>query len=295
LTRFVFTKIKQSLDLLADGVHEIRDGNLDYRIVYEGNDEITPICEDFNNMALRLHQSVELTHKQEQNRKELLAGISHDLRSPLTSIKAYVEGLLDGVAKTPLAQNNYMQMIKTKADDIDHMVSKLFLFSKMDMGDYPYYPEVFDLKMEITSYVQATREEYLENGLKILMEQSDSNIMIFADPMQLRSILTNIMENSLKYKDKPEATAIITVNQNGSIVRIMIEDNGPGVPDEALDKLFDVFYRSDTSRSNPNKGSGIGLAITAKAITHMGGIIYAQNASPCGLRIIIEIPVTNEE
>jgi signal transduction histidine kinase len=142
LTQFVFRKIEEPLDILAAGVHQIRDGNLDYQINYENKDEFASVCEDFNDMAVRLKESVTMIQKQEKNRKELLAGISHDLRSPLTSIKAYSEGLLDGVAKTPESQKAYLQMIKTKTEEIDRMVSKLFLFSKMDMGDYPHSPEL---------------------------------------------------------------------------------------------------------------------------------------------------------
>lgn len=295
LTHFVFLKIKQSLDILADGVHEISDGNLDHRIIYEGKDEFTPVCEDFNDMAARLEQSVELTQKQEQSRKELQAGISHDLRSPLTSIKAYVEGLMDGVAKTPEAQTNYMRIIKTKADDIDRMVSKLFLFSKMDIGDYPYYPEMLDLAQEITSFVRATEEEYQAKGLLVSIEQMETGVSIYADPVQIRSIFANILENSLKYKDKDEAKASIFVQHEGKKIRIVIEDNGPGVPDEALSKLFDVFYRSDPSRSNPNRGSGLGLAIASKAISQMGGKIHAENRERGGLRMVIDLPIALKE
>lgn len=294
LSRFVFGKINTSLNLLVDGVHQIKEGNLNYRIVYKGKDEFAPVCEDFNHMAAKLSQSIELSNKQEQNRKELIAGISHDLRSPLTSIKAYVEGLIDGVAKTPQAQLNYMYMIKTKAEDIDHMVSKLFLFSKMDMGDYPYVPELLSISREIESYVEATKQEYGEKGLQISLERLEPDVTIYADPLQLRSVFANILENSLKYKSKAEGKSRISSAFRDQKVRIMIEDDGPGVPEEELSKLFQLFYRSDQSRSNPNKGSGLGLAITAKAVNYMGGNIFAENRKVGGLRIVIELPCTEE-
>lgn len=117
LIRFVFRKIERPLDILTKGVHEIRDGNLDYRIHYDGNDEFLPVCEDFNEMAERLKTSVCQIQRQERSRKELVAGISHDIRSPLTSITAYVEGLLDGIARTPEAQRQYLETIRAKAAD----------------------------------------------------------------------------------------------------------------------------------------------------------------------------------
>lgn len=295
LTRFVFRKIAEPLQILANGVHQIRDGNLDYRIHYSGRDEFAHVCEDFNDMAAQLKASVELIQKQEQNRKELLASISHDIRSPLTSIKAYSEGLLDGVARTADSQKSYVTMIKTKTEDIDRMVAKLFLFSKMDLGEFPYTPEKLDLAWEIRSLMAATVEEYDKKGLKIRTERLAEGVEIFADPVQIYSVLTNILENSLKYKNKEQGLVTIRSEIHENEVLIIIEDDGPGVPDEALPKLFDVFYRNDPARHNPNMGSGLGLAITAKAVDRMGGSIHAEHGSLDGLRLVIKLPVQKKE
>ncbi|NGZ77611.1 HAMP domain-containing histidine kinase [Saccharibacillus sp. VR-M41] len=295
LTRFVFQKIRQPLEILGDGVTQIRDGNLDYRIDYKRKDEFRPVCEAFNEMAGRLKESVWAVQKQEMNRKELLAGISHDLRSPLTSIKAYAEGLLDGVASTPESQRRYAGMIKTKADDIDHMVSRLFLFSKMDLGDYPNYPEELDLREELDGFFRAAAEEHAHEGLKIALGESEKGMRLYADPVQFRRVLANIVENSLKYKERPEVTISVSAIRKGDKALIAIEDDGPGVTDEALPKLFDVFYRSDASRSSPNRGSGLGLAIADKAVAFMNGRIWAEHGRGGGLRIAIELPVRKEE
>lgn len=115
LTRFVFRHIAQPLKILGEGVHQIRDGNLTYRISYTEPDEFRPICEDFNDMAGRLRDSVSRSQKEEESRKELLAGISHDIRSPLTAIQAYVEGLLDGVADTEEKRTAYLSIIQKKS------------------------------------------------------------------------------------------------------------------------------------------------------------------------------------
>ncbi len=295
LTHFVFKHINQPLHMLIEGVQQIRDGNLDTRIRYNGKDEFAGVCHDFNDMAEKLKQSMQLIQRQENNRKELLASISHDLRSPLTSIRAYSEGLLDGVANTPEARHNYIQMIKTKAEDIDRMVGKIFLFSKMDMGDYPYDPELLDVNRELASLVRATTEEYAGRGLDIQLDLASEPARIFADPLQLDSIFTNIMENSLKYRQNERGTLQIqTIVQREQII-IYLTDDGPGVPEQSLNHLFDVFYRSDPSRNNPNKGSGLGLAITAKAVERMGGTIKALHAPSGGLRIIIRLPLIVQE
>lgn len=288
LTMFVFKKIEKPIDILVKGVNQIRDGNIDYKIEYSENDEFLPVCQDFNEMAYRLKESVENTQKNEQNRKELIAGISHDIRTPLTSIKAYIEGLLDGVASTPEMQQKYMETIRQKANDIDSMVDKLFLFSKLDLGEYPFYPEGIDIENEIEKIIE--ENEYSKNGMNVILESIPEKIIVYADPVQFRNSIINILENSIKYKDEDTVTVNIKCLNFGELVKIIIEDNGPGADDDALDKLFDVFYRNDPSRNNPSKGSGLGLAITAKILERFGGSIRAENVNPKGLRIIITLP-----
>ena len=163
-------KIEEPLDILTDGVRQIRDGNLDYRIDYVREDEFRPVCDDFNEMALRLKESVERVQKQERSRKELIAGISHDIRSPLTSIQAYVEGLIDGIARTPEKKQEYLHTIKNKAEDLEHIVSQLFLFSKMELGEYPERMCLMNLDETVTETVEGIREEYREKGLDIHMD-----------------------------------------------------------------------------------------------------------------------------
>lgn len=288
LTRFVFQKIEEPLAILANGVHEIRDGNLDYRIQYDQPDEFLPVCGDFNEMAGRLKESVHQLQQQERSRKELVAGISHDIRSPLTSIQAYVEGLLDGVAKTPEAQKRYLETIKTKAEDLEHMVSQLFLFSKMELGEYTENRCELRLDEAITDTVSALREEYRQKGLLLAMELEP--VTLYADPVQLQRMITNILENSLKYKNKEQGNLRISLRRTENGCRLSFADDGPGVPQDALPHLFEVFYRSDPARQNPNQGSGLGLAIVAHAVQRMGGTVTAHACTPSGLEIRMDFP-----
>ena len=289
LTRFVVRKIEEPLDLLSEGACRLGDGDLDYRIAYDGKDEFAPVCGAFNEMAARLKESVGRTRRDEESRKELLAGISHDLRSPLTSIRAYVEGLLDGVAKTEEAKQRYLRTIHTKAEDIDRLVSQLFLYSKLDLEGAPMEMRLIRLDEFITSFVEEAALDSRTHGLEITAEQL-SPVTVSADPGQLRRVLSNILENSIKYKNKEIGHLRITLEESG---RLVLADDGPGVPEDALPKLFDVFYRSDPARKNPAGGSGLGLAIASKAVHGMGGTIRAYNVPNGGLAI--EITLSKEE
>ncbi len=286
LTRFVIRRVTEPLDLLADGVREIRDGNLDHRIEYDSADEFAPVCAAFNEMAERLKTSVEQSLRHEQSQKELLAGISHDLRSPLTSIRAYVEGLLDGVARTPEMQQRYLQTVRTKAEDIDRMVSQLFLFSKMELDEYPTHPQPLRLDEAVNELVSVSETDYPD--LNVTADTVPA--VVNADPDELRRILRNIADNSRKYKVKPVGNLHISLQTDENSCILSLTDDGPGVPPMVCGKLFDVFYRSDPARKNPASGSGLGLAIAAKAVQRMRGSIRAENAQTGGLRIIITLP-----
>ena len=210
LTRFVFRHIQEPLETLAEGVHQIRDGNLTHRIAYDSRDEFQPVCEDFNDMAQRLRASVEQSQWEEASRKELLASISHDIRSPLTAIQAYVEGLLDGVADTPEKQREYLTILQAKATEMDQLVRRISLFSKMDLGEYPYSPEPLDPAQEVEAVVAASREAYRQRGLSITVEPLPTGCQVLADPIYFHSILTNLLDNSAKYKDKATGQVTIT-------------------------------------------------------------------------------------
>ena len=286
LTRFVIRKIEEPLDLLSEGARRLGEGDLDYRITYAGEDEFAPVCGAFNEMAVRLKESVERTRRDEESRKELLAGISHDLRSPLTSIRAYVEGLLDGVAQTDETKQRYLRTIRTKAEDIDRLVSQLFLYSKLDLEGVPIEVRPIQLDQFVAGFVEEAAPDSRTYGLEITAEEL-APVTVLADPEQLRRVLSNILENSIKYKIKETGHLHIILEESG---RLVLADDGPGVPEEALPKLFDVFYRSDPARKNPAGGSGLGLAIACKAVRGMGGTICAYKSPYGGLAVEITLP-----
>ncbi len=288
LTRFVFRRIKEPLELLASSARQLGEGELSTRISYTGKDEFAPVCAAFNEMAAHLQGTIAQSCREEESRKELLAGISHDLRSPLTSIQAYVEGLLDGVARTLAMQQKYLQTIREKTKDIDRLVSQLFLFSELDLENYPLLMRPLELSVWLPKTVEEVREDYRRQGLEVRVRTVPA--LVRADPEQLRRVLVNLLDNSAKYKERPEGTVEISVATGEREVLLQVADDGPGVPEEALPKLFDAFYRSDPARKNPAGGSGLGLAIAAKAVENMGGSIRAYNVPAGGLTIAITLP-----
>ena len=292
LTRFVFRSIINPLNILVNGVHKIRDGNLDYRITYEGKDEFAEVCNDFNEMARQLQELIEARKKDDENRRELVAGISHDLRTPLTSIKTYAEGLVEGVAATPRLQKEYLETIISKTDDLEHIVQQLFLFSKLDIGEFPFSEEIFDIGLALDSFAKGAAEDYGEN-MTVTLENTTHQKYVEADPVQLRTVFTNLSENALKYGAEKDNQLLIKSYQENDHITIIFQDNGPGVSEDSLNKLFQIFYRGNKARTSTGKrnGNGLGLAISAKIIHRFSGTIQAENGPENGLKIIITLPV----
>lgn len=292
LTRFVSQRITKPIELLVSGVHELRDGNLDFHIEYKYNDEFKAVCGDFNEMAQRLYNMVTARQKDENSRKELIAGISHDLRTPLTSIKAYIEGIEKGVASNPQTQKRYIDTIKGKTEELEHIINQLFLFSKLDIGEFPLKVERIEINTALNSFLAETANEYENDGLSVSFAENSNELYADIDVLQFRNVLHNILGNSVKYKGNDGVMSKIICGESDGNIVISLTDNGRGVPDESLDKLFDVFYRDDVSRKDPSNGSGLGLAITRKIIERLKGTIYAENAPNGGLAIIITLPKT---
>jgi signal transduction histidine kinase len=291
-------RILKPLGPLSEGVKEIRNNNYAYRIDYQKDDEFRQVCEAFNEMAAKLETSTAERQKEEANRRELIAGISHDLRTPLTSIKGYLEGIETGVASTPEMRKEYFSIITRKTTELEHIIEQLFLFSKLDMDEFPLNMRNVDIVSSISDIIEDTVSEYAVRGLAIQLEAMPIAAMpngafVSVDTMWLRNVIINIFENSVRYKTKEQGQIQVSAALENNFISFYFADNGPGVQADTLAKLFDVFYRTDPSRNK--KGSGLGLAISAKIIERMGGSIYAELPASGGLAIVIKMPLLPEE
>jgi signal transduction histidine kinase len=295
LTRFVFRGIMNPIKILTDGVHEIRDGNLSFRIEYAGKDEFAPISNDFNEMAVKLGEMVEQKQRDEMARRELIAGISHDLRTPLTSIKAYLEGLEKGVASTPQMEKKYLDTIRNKAKNMEHIVNQLYAFSRLDIGEFPIKREQIDIVGLLKEIVNDTSQATCETGMEVNYSGEENPVNCMVDAIQFENVINNILGNSYKYKVDEIVHVQVACTMRGTNAEVTISDDGPGVSEDSLGKIFDIFYREDVSRYRSEDGSGIGLSIAQKLIEQFDGSIRAENLLAGGLRTTIILPLCLEE
>ena len=278
LIGWIYTGINVPLMKLRKATHNIAEGNLDFTLEVDGNDEVSDLCRDFEEMRRRLCESNEEKIQYDRESKELISNISHDLKTPITAIKGYVEGIMDGVADTPEKMDHYIRTIYNKANDMDRLINELTFYSKIDTNRIPY---TFN-KINVSSYFEDCCEEV---GLDLesknidfsYFNYVDENVEVIADAEQMKRVINNIIGNSVKYMDKPKGRINIRVKDVGDFVQIEIEDNGKGIGPKELPYIFDRFYRTDASRNSSMGGSGIGLSIVRKIVEDHGGKIWATS------------------
>ena len=270
----------RKLQLAAEN---IKEGNLDFTIDVSGEDEIAELCTTFEEMRKRLKDNAEEKLSDEKESRALISNIAHDLKTPITAVKGYSEGILDGVANTPDKVDRYVRTIYNKACEMDTLINELTIYSKIDTNRIPYN----FAKINVAEYFADCSEEIgvdLESkGIGLAYyNYVQEDVIIIADPEQLRRVVNNIIGNSVKYMNKAHGFINIRIKDVGDFIQVEIEDNGRGIAQKDLPYIFDRFYRADASRNSATGGSGIGLSIVKKIMEDHGGKIWATSKEDTG-------------
>ena len=278
LAIWIQRSVMRPLNKLTDATRRITEGDLDFVLERTGKDEFGVLCADFENMRKRLKDSAEERVQYDDENKELISNISHDLKTPITAIKGYVEGIMDGVANTPEKMDKYIKTIYHKANDMDRLIGELTLYSRIDTNNVPYNFE----KVNVDKYFSDCIEEISvelesENIVLTYFNYVDKDVVFIADAEQLKRVINNIISNSVKYIGGKRGMVNIKINDEEDFIHVEIEDNGKGIGKKELPYIFDRFYRTDSSRNSEEGGSGIGLAIAKKIIEAHGGKIWATS------------------
>ena len=298
---WIYRSVATPLVKLRKATQNIKDGNLDFVLDVEGTDEFAELCRDFEEMRRRLKESAEEKLVLDKENKELISNISHDLKTPITAVKGYVEGIMDGVADTPEKMDRYVRTIYNKTVEMDHLINELTFYSKIDTNRIPYTFSKLNVEDYFSDCAEEVGLELETRGIQLCYANYvDSDVQVIADGEQIRRVIHNIISNAIKYMDKGKGMKgiiQIRVKDVGDFVQVEIEDNGKGIAAKDLPYIFDRFYRTDVSRNSTKGGSGIGLSIVRKILEDHGGKVWATSREDIGtimyfvLRKYQEVPV----
>lgn len=285
LTMWIYQSIITPIRKLQKAADNIKEGNLDFRVETDGSegDELNALCVSFEDMRRRLKENAEEMIHNESENKALISNIAHDLKTPITAVKGYAEGIMDGVANTPEKVDKYVRTIYSKANEMDTLINELTLYSKIDTNRIPYNFAKINVEEYFSDCVEEIGLDLEHKGIGLAYyNYVDSDVVIIADPEQLRRVVNNIVGNSAKYMNKQNGFINIRIKDVGDFIQVEIEDNGSGIHAKDLPYIFDRFYRADASRNSATGGSGIGLSIVKKIVEDHGGKIWATSKEDTG-------------
>ena len=287
LSALVYTQFIRPLVRLKEAAEEIGTGNLNSPVDVSSSrkDEIGELCRSFNDMRVRLNESVELKMQYEEENRELISNISHDLKTPITTIKGYVEGLMDGVADTPEKQDRYLKMIYNKANELDALINELSLYTNITNNAIPYEFHRVSVKDYFNDCMEEVRADLLSHNMTLTYNNyCAEDVKVVVDPDQLKRVINNVVTNAIKYTDKEEGHIDISIEESEKMIKVSINDDGRGIDKESLPHIFDRTYRADSARRSRG-GSGLGLAICKKIVEEHGGKIWATSTKGEGTTI----------
>ena len=295
---WIYRSIAVPLVKLKKATKNIKEGNLDFVLEVEGNDEFSQLCQDFEEMRKRLKESTEEKILMDKENKELISNISHDLKTPITAVKGYVEGIMDGVADTPEKMDRYVRTIYNKTNEMDHLINELTFYSKIDTNRIPYTFSKLNVEDYFSDCAEELGLEMETRGIELVYANYvEKGVQVIADGEQIRRVIHNIVSNAIKYMEKPRGIIQLRVKDVGDFIQVEIEDNGKGIAAKDLPYIFDRFYRTDVSRNSSKGGSGIGLSIVKKIMENHGGKVWATSRLGIGtimyfvLRKYQEVPM----
>ena len=295
---WIYRSIATPLVKLKKATQNIKEGNLDFVLDVEGNDEFSELCQDFEEMRKRLKEAAEEKIILDKENKELISNISHDLKTPITAVKGYVEGIMDGVADTPEKMDRYVKTIYNKTNEMDHLINELTFYSKIDTNRIPYTFSKLNVEDYFSDCAEEVGLELETRGIELVYANYvESGVQVIADGEQIRRVIHNLISNAIKYMDKPKGIIQIRIKDVGDFIQVEIEDNGKGIAAKDIVYIFDRFYRTDVSRNSSKGGSGIGLSIVKKILEDHGGKVWATSRLGIGtimyfvLRKYQEVPM----
>ena len=287
---FVAASVTDGLRSLNFTAQQIAEGNLTARATISGRDEVALVGQTFNEMAEQLQQAAQEREELEQMRKDLIAWTSHDLRTPLTSIRAMIEALHDGVVDDPATVQRYYSTIRSDIIALNDIIDDLFELAQLDAGGLSMEMAQHALGDLVSDTLEMFQALATEQGVTLQGSVEPNLGLVNMCAPKIGRVIGNLVSNALRYTPAGGTVQVTAVRQAKEIV-VTVQDSGPGFAPEDLDRVFEQFYRGEQARSRASgSGAGLGLAIARGIVVAHNGRIWAENAPEGGAIVGFSLP-----
>lgn len=293
LTSRLSGRMTRTIKELCVAADRLRDGDLDFEVLSCQDTELDELCQSLESVRQRLKAASAAEARAQEERGLLMANLSHDLRTPITAIKGYVEGLRDGIANTPEKQEHYLDIIYNKSLLLEGLVRNMTDFSEYELGRMQYHFEYVELRAFLAHLSDEYTQDAAGRGLTFTSDIPGGTYWATADRNKLKRVLDNLVSNAVKYS-RPGGTISLTGERYEGGLVLQVADNGRGISTEALHHVFDSFFREDAARSSSIPGSGLGLAICRSIVDSHHGKIWLTSEEGEGTRAFVYLPLHQE-
>ncbi len=275
------------IERVRAGTARIAAGDLESEVSVEGHDEVAGLAEDFNRMARALDAASEREREMERTRRDLIASVSHDLRTPLASTRALIEAVADGVAEDPQTEKRYLSSARRELAHLSRLVDDLFELARIDAGVLQLTLEEASLHDLISDTISSFQPQANSRGVRLVGEVSGGVDPVLINPPRLQRVLHNLLSNALRHTPA-DGTVAMRATPQGDEVRVEVTDTGEGIAPEDLPRVFERSFRAERSRTRTEEegapGAGLGLAIARGLIEAHGGTMDAESDPGRGSR-----------
>ncbi len=283
------TSVSRRFDAIRDASQAVGAGDLSARAAVSGGDEVAAVAASFNGMAEALQTASRQRDELEQARRDLFAAISHDLRTPLATIRVMVEAMVDGVVADRETGDRYLATIGTEVQRLSALIDDLFELTTIDSGELRLRLERLQVEEVIAETVDAFRPQVEQAGIHLSVERLSATGPIEADGQRLSRVLYNLLQNALRHTPS-DGTITLRSAASSEGVEVAVIDTGEGIAAEDLPHVFERFYRGEKSRTRERGGSGLGLAIARGIVEAHGGRIWAESNAGRGATVGFTLP-----
>ncbi len=275
--RYLNKHVVKPLSTLSNAMSEFASDGFREKIEYEGSKEFEQLCDSFNDMVSLLNATDEQKQLLEEDKRRMLAGLSHDLKTPITIIQGFAKAMRDGLVSGDEAEK-YLQLIITKSEHMSDLINEFYEYTKLDHPDFSLTLAECDVAELAREFLAGIYDEFDINGYNLEANICDEELISNVDKKQLTRVLENLATNFFKYTAKG-STLYFAIDKQDDKIKIVVADNGPGINEEAIDDIFKPFVVGEKSRNK--QGTGLGLAVCEKIITaHGGTIMLARECIP---------------